>query len=276
MDAATPIESTAAADTASDAFANRPAIAVLPFENLSDGPKHAIFADGLAGDLITRLSAWRAFPVIGRGASFQYRGNVDIKRVARELNVRYVVQGSVQREGDRIRINAQLLDAQSGQTVWNQTFDRKVADLFDLQDEISMAIAAPLVGDLSRAEAHRAQSRGTRNVDAWSQYMLGEPLLDNPTPKGMVEARAFFERAVALEPQFASAHAELSVAYAWGAVFDSASSPEHNLTLALESARRAVELDPMMRKLTARSRSHCRCRATPPPTHSRPRNARLI
>ena len=223
---------------------NRPAIAVLPFENLSDDPKHAIFADGLSGDLITRLSAWRAFPVLGRGASFQYRGNVDIKRVAKELNVRYVVQGSVQRESDRIRINAQLLDAQSGQTVWNQTFDRKVADMFDLQDEISMAIAAPLVGDLSRAEAHRAQSRGTRNVDAWSLYESGEALIEHPTPKNMTEARAFYERAVALEPQFASARAELSVAIAWGVVFDSVSAPEHNLALALESARRAVDLDP--------------------------------
>ena len=229
---------------APDAFANRPAIAVLPFENRSDDPKHAIFADGLAEDLITRLSAWRAFPVIGRGSSFHYRGDVDIKRVAKELNVRYVVQGSVQRAADRIRVSAQLIDAQSGSNVWSQTYDRNVADLFDLQDEISASIAAPLVGDLTRAEAKRAQSRGTQNVDAWNLYQLGEERVLRLSREDAVAARPFFERAVALEPQFASAHAGLSQAYTWQAVFGLASARSNMLARARESARRAVQLDP--------------------------------
>ena len=106
---ATPTD-TDAAKTAT-AFSDRPAIAVLPFENHSDDPKHAVFADGLAEDLITRLSAWRSFPVIGRGSSFHYRGDVDVKQVAKELGVRYVVQGSVRRVADRIRVTAQLIEA---------------------------------------------------------------------------------------------------------------------------------------------------------------------
>src|SRR5262249_8586102 len=101
-------------------FAERPAVAVLPFENRSADPKDAIFADGLAEDLISRLSAWRAFPVIARGSSFRYRGDVDLGRVATELKVRYVVQGSVQRVDDRIRISVQLADAQSGANLWNR------------------------------------------------------------------------------------------------------------------------------------------------------------
>ena len=229
---------------APDAFANRPAVAVLPFENRSDDPKHAIFADGLAESLISRLSAWRAFPVIGRVSSFHYRGDVDIKRVARDLNVRYVVQGSVQREADRIRVSAQLIDAQSGSNVWTQTYDRNVADLFDLQDEISASIAAPLVGDLNRAEAKRAQGRGTQNVDAWNLYELGEERVIRLSYEDAVAAGTFFERAVALEPQFATAHAGLSQAYTWQALYGPASSRSSLLERARESARRAVQLDP--------------------------------
>ncbi len=153
---------------------DRPAIAVLPFNNLSPDAEHAFFADGLAEDLITRLSSWRAFPVIARNSSFQYRGgDVDLKRVSRELGVRYVVEGSVRRAGERIRVNAQLIDAPSGEHVWAETYDRKVADVFTLQDEISAIIAASLVGDLTRAEGERARQRGTNNLEAWSLYQLG-------------------------------------------------------------------------------------------------------
>jgi adenylate cyclase len=225
-------------------FGGRPAIAVLPFENRSDDPKQAIFADGLAEDLITRLSTWRAFPVIARGSSFHYRGDVDLKQVAKELAVQYVVQGSVRRVAERIRVTAQLIDAQSGENVWNQTYDRKVADVFELQDEISATIAASLVGDLTRAEAGRAQQRGTRNLEAWSLYELGLQHIFRLTPKDNAEARALLDQAVALEPKFATAQALLSVTYSWEVQLGSGGSPQDKLALALETARRAVELDP--------------------------------
>lgn len=225
-------------------FGGRPAIAVLPFENRSEDPKQAIFADGLAEDLITRLSTWRAFPVIGGGSSFHYRGDVDVRRVAKELAVQYVVQGSVRRADERIRVTAQLIDAQSGENVWNQTYDRQVQDVFELQDEISATIAASLVGDLTHAELGRAQQRGTRNLEAWSLYELGIQHFFRLKLKETVEARALFDQAVALEPKFATALAYLSATYSWEVQLGSGGSPQDKLTLAVETARRAVELDP--------------------------------
>jgi adenylate cyclase len=154
--------------------------------------------------------------------------------------VQYVVQGSVRRAAERIRVTAQLIDAQSGENVWNQTYDRQVADVFELQDEISATIAASLVGDLTRAEEGRAQQRGTRNLEAWSLYELGTQHFFRLTPKDMAEARALFDQAVALEPKFATAQAT----YSWEVQLGSGGSPQDKLALALETARRAVELDP--------------------------------
>jgi TolB-like protein len=122
-------------------FEGRSAIAVLPFDNLSGDPDQEYFADGIAEDLITRLSAWKEFPVIARNSSFTYKGKaVDVKQVSRELGVRYVVEGSVRKAKDRVRISAQLIDATSGGHVWAETYDRELEDIFALQDEITEAI----------------------------------------------------------------------------------------------------------------------------------------
>ena len=226
-------------------FAGRPAIAVPPFENRSDDPKHAIFADGLAEDLITRLSSWRAFPVIARGSSFHYRGDVDLERVASELNVRYVVQGSVQRAGDRIRISVQLVDTQSNKNLWSRTYDRKVADVFELQDEIGATVAASLVSDLTRAEGERAQQRDIKNLDAWSAYELGmERFTRMSSPKDAADVRRLFEQALALEPQSASVMAALSGVYSSEVIYAWTDAPEASTAQALDLARRAVKLDP--------------------------------
>jgi TolB-like protein/class 3 adenylate cyclase len=226
-------------------FGGRPAIAVLPFDNLSPDPEQAFFADGLAEDLITRLSTWRAFPVIARNSSFQYRGgNVDLKRVSAALGARYVVEGSVRRAGDRIRVTAQLIDAPSGEHVWAETYDRKVADVFALQDEISATIAASLVGDLTRAEGERARQRGTQNLEAWSLYQLGLQRADGFTRDDFAAARRLFARAVELDPRFATALAQLAIADLWEVVFGSSDAPEQTVPAALGTARRAVELDP--------------------------------
>jgi adenylate cyclase len=222
----------------------RPAIAVLPFNNLSPDPAHAFFADGLAEDLITRLSSWRAFPVIARNSSFQYRGGgVDLRRVGRELGVRYVVEGSVRRAGERIRVNAQLIDATSGEHVWAETYDRRVADVFDLQDEISSIVAASLVGDLTRAEGERAHQRGTTDLAAWSLYQLGLQHFDRYTLEGFAEAREKFGRAAELDPRFATPRGELAIAGLSELMLGRSPSEEFVTTL-MSSARRAVELDP--------------------------------
>jgi hypothetical protein len=132
------------------------------------------------------------------------------------------------RSSPSIRVTAQLIDAQSGENVWNQTYDRKVAGVSELQDEISATIAASLVGDLTRAEAGRAQQRGTRNLEAWSLYELGLQHIFRLTPKDMAEARALFDQAVALEPKFATAHALLSITYSWEVQLGSGGSPQDN------------------------------------------------
>jgi len=243
-DSAGSSRATSGVDSGVVPFADRPAIAVLPFDNRSEDPKDAIFADGLADDLITRLSSWRAFPVIARGSSFHYRGDVDLKRVGSELGVRYVVQGSVQRAGDRIRISVQLVDPQATKNLWSQSYDRAVADVFELQDEIGETVAASLVADLNRAEGERAQQRGIKNLDAWGAYELGVQRIIRQSAKDNVDARGFFEQALALEPQSASATAALAITYSSDAVLGWIDSFETSAAQALELARHAVELDP--------------------------------
>ncbi len=226
-------------------FDERPAIAVLPFDNLSADPEQAYFADGLAEDLITRLSSWRAFPVIARNSSFQYRGgNRDVKQVSAELGARYLVEGSVRRSGERIRVTAQLIDAPSSEHIWAETYDREVKDVFAMQDEISATIAASLVGDLNRAEGERARQRGTDNLEAWSLYQLGMQHAGRYTPEDNARARPLFERAVALDPRFATALAQLALANLWDVSFGWSDAPDHTVSVALETARGAAELDP--------------------------------
>jgi adenylate cyclase len=183
--------------------------------------------------------------VIARNSSFQYRGgSVDLKRVGDELGVRYVVEGSVRRAGDRIRVTAQLIDAPSGEHVWAETYDRDVADVFALQDEISSTIAASLVGDLTRAEAERALQQGTDNLEAWSLYQLGLQHADRYTREGWIEAARLFERAVELDPRFATALAQLAMAN-WNLLSGvGGAATDEGVAAALATARRALELDP--------------------------------
>ncbi len=225
-------------------FGGRPAIAVLPFDNLSPDPEQAFFADGLAEDLITRLSTWRSFPVIARNSSFQHRGgNLDLKRVSTELGARYLLAGSVRRAGDRIRVTAQLIDAPTDQNVWAQTYDRAITDLFTLQDEISSTIAASLVGDLTRAEGERARRRGTENLEAWSLYQLGMQHAERFTLEEYGEARRFFDRAVESDPRFATALAQSALSTVMEIMLGSGDVREDMVSAAFDSARRAVALD---------------------------------
>jgi TolB-like protein len=223
----------------------RPAIAVLPFDNFSTDPEQAFFADGLAEDLITRLSTWRAFPVIARNSSFQFRGgDVDLKRVSAALGARYIVEGSVRRMDERIRVTAQLIDATTGENVWADNYDGEVSDVFALQDDFSSMIAASLVGDLNRAEAERAQQRGTADLEAWSLYQLGLQRADGYTREDFAAAREWFTLASERDPRFATAPAQLVFVILWEVVLGWTNEPEQAVADALDLARRAVSLDP--------------------------------
>jgi TolB-like protein len=224
----------------------RPAIAVLPFDNLSADPEQAFFADGLAEDLITRLSTWRAFPVIARNSSFQYRGgDIDVRAASEALRARYIVEGSVRSAGGRIRVSAQLIDAASGEHVWADIYDSGVADVFAAQDDISGQIAASLVGDLNRAEAERARQRGTEDLEAWSLYQLGlQHAVDNYTKEDFAVARDLFARAAQRDPRFATPLAQLVFVDLWQVVLGYDDTPAETIAAALATARHAVELDP--------------------------------
>jgi len=225
-------------------FEGRPAIAVLPFDNLSDDPEQEYFADGIAEDLITRLSAWRDFPVIARNSSFTYKGKpVNVKQVSRELGVRYVVEGSVRKVGDRVRITAQLIDATTGAHVWAETYDREFQDVFSIQDEITEAIKVAAFPALLQSEAQRAVSKGHENLDAWDYRIRGLSHLWKETREDNSKARAHFEKAAEIEPGDAATYAYLAATHGQAIVGQWSESPEKSVAAVEQAARRSMALD---------------------------------
>lgn len=185
-------------------FGGRPAIAVLPFDNMSNDPDQEYFADGIAEDILTRLAMWRWMPVIGRNSSFAYRGkSVDLKRVGTELGARYILEGSVRKSGNRVRITGQLIDTETGHHVWAQKYDRVLDDIFALQDEITEAIVAALEPAVGHAERTRVMQKGTQNLDAWELYQRGVWCFSKLTKESLQEAYKLCLEAAERDPQFA-------------------------------------------------------------------------
>jgi TolB-like protein len=150
------------------ALPDKPSIAVLPFQNMSGDPEQEYFADGMAKDIITALSKLRWFFVIARNSTFAYKGkSLDVRQVARELGVRYVLEGSVRKAGDRVRISAQLVDATTGNHIWAQRYDREIADVFAMQDEIAESVVAAIEPQLYAAENLRIETKPPESLDAW-------------------------------------------------------------------------------------------------------------
>jgi adenylate cyclase len=225
-------------------FAGRHAIAVLPFDNLSGDPDQEYFTDGLAEDLLTRLSAFREFPVIARNSSFAYKGKgVDLKAVSRELGVRYVVQGSVRRAGDRVRVTAQLVDATTGHHVWAERYDRQLSDIFALQDEITERIVSSLVPALARVEIRRAVRRPPQDLDAWDCIQRGLWHLLQYSQDDNVEAQSWARRAIELRPDSSAAFSVLAFSYLFEVIYHWSDSPARSRELALHAAERSVALD---------------------------------
>jgi TolB-like protein len=225
-------------------FAGRPAIAVLPFDNLSGDPEQTYFSDGIAEDLITRLSSWRWFPVIARNSTFVYKGKtVDIRRVSRELGARYVVEGSVRKVGDRVRISAQLIDATTGHHVWAERYDRELKDIFALQDEITEAIAAAMNPELLQFETERTVRREPSNLDAWECAHRGWWHLFQRTEDRNAKARSFYEEAIRLDPQFVWAHYGLAVTHLNDLLDGVAESPDRSVAEIVKAARTCIALD---------------------------------
>ncbi len=223
---------------------DKPSIAVLPFDNMSGDPEQEYFADGISEDLITALSKIRWFFVIARNSTFTYKGHaVDVTQVARELGVRYVIEGSVRKAGNRVRISAQLIDATTGRHVWAERYDRDLADIFELQDEMTQTIVGAVEPELSAAERERAARRPPGSLDAWETYQRGLWHLWRFTKDDSAEAQRLLRRAQELDPGFATAYAFESYSHYLDALLGYAEAPGESLAAALTTARKALASD---------------------------------
>ena len=225
------------------ALPDKPSIAVLPFTNMSGEPEQQYFSDGITEDIITELSRARSLFVIARNSSFQYRDKaLDVRRIARDLGVRYVVEGSVRMMGSRIRITAQLIDAVPGNHLWSERFDRRIEELFDVQDELTQTIVATVAGRLEDAEIRIATGKRTDCLPAYDCLLRGIQHLRGYGADDNRRARELFEKAVALDPRYALAHAYLALSLLVENRYGSASGAIKQR--ALDIATAAVRLDP--------------------------------
>ena len=242
---ASPLATTqlAAASKSDPAKSNRPSIAVLPFVNMSGDPEQEYFADGISEDIITGLSKLRWFFVIARNSSFAYKGKtVDVKRAARELSVRYVLEGSVRRAGNRVRITAQLIDASTNNHVWADRYDGDLTDIFALQDEITKKVVAAIEPRLLEAEGARALTRAPADLDAWELVARASSIFWRMTPADSEAAISLYREAVRQHREYAPAHSMLAVALLMSG-FVGWTTITANLKDAADLACRAAELD---------------------------------
>ena len=222
----------------------KPSVAVLPFENMSGDPDQEYFADGIAEDIITGLSRNRGFFVIARNSSFTYRGGaVDVKQVARELGVRYVLEGSVRKAADQVRITAQLVDATTGNHVWAERYDRELKDIFQVQDDITHEIVATVAPELATAEMQRARRKDVQNLDAWECTMRAYWHAGRPTKEDNAEMKRLAEEAIRLDPEAAAGYSMAALSHVLDVLYAWTKSSEHSLSSASALAQNAMALD---------------------------------
>jgi TolB-like protein/class 3 adenylate cyclase/cytochrome c-type biogenesis protein CcmH/NrfG len=228
----------------SPALPDKPSIAVLPFTNMSDEPEQEYFADGISEDITTALARTSTLFVISRNSAFTYKGKTfKIEDVGRELGVRYVLEGSVRRAGERVRVTAQLIDAGTGHHVWSDRYDRGLEDIFAVQSEITEQILAAVGATISDAELERIRKKPTESLTAYDAWSRGFYEFQGFRVESFAEARRWYERAIEIDPGFAAAVTGLASTYSvlYGALID---LDPANLDRAEELAQRAVELDP--------------------------------
>ncbi len=222
----------------------KPGVAVLPFANMSGDPEQEYFADGMAEDIITALSRLHWLVVIARTSSFEFKGqNLDVREIARRLDVQYVLEGSVRKAGARVRITGQLIDASSGTHLWADRFDGDLADIFDLQDKITESVVGAIEPKMLSAEIERSKRKRPDNLDAYDLYLRALPHFYASTREGSDKALELLEKALDHDPEFASANALAAwccfnrVTHAWSA------SPKEERDKGIKLARVAIEAD---------------------------------
>ena len=223
---------------------DKPSIAVLPFDNMSGDPEQEYFADGITEDLVTALSHIPYFLVIARNTTFTYKNRaVDVQAVAAELGVRYVLEGSIRRAGNRIRVTAQLIDGENGNHIWAERYDRELADIFDIQDEITIRVIGAIEPELNRAEQNRARRKPPENLDAWGLYQQGVWHAWQNTKEQQQKAKKLFRQAIDLDPDFCLANAYLGFSLWRGVPMRLTDTPNEDLADAMKYSKRAVSID---------------------------------
>ena len=230
--------------SASPALPDKPSIAILAFQNMSGDNEQEFFADGIAEDIITALSKAHWLFVIARNSSFTYKGkSVDVRQVGRELGVRYVLEGSVRKAGNRVRITAQLIDATSGHHLWAERYDRELADVFVVQDEIARNITGAIAPGIISAEMQHAQRKDPSQLDAWDHIMRAHWHIRRFTQDDLAKARHLLVQAIALDPTNSMAQSDLAFACHFEAVFGWGDGPVKSHAQLGEAARKAVAID---------------------------------
>src|SRR5262245_4138197 len=226
------------------ALPDRPSIAVLPFHNMSGDPEQEYFSDGMTEDLITDLSKVSGLFVIARNSSFAYKGrSVKVQEIGRDLGVRFVLEGSIRKAGNRVRITAQLIDAGNGGHLWAERFDRDLTDIFSTQDEVVEKIVGTLAVTLTQGEERRLGRHGTVNVAAYESWLRARELLSGGTRESLVQARGMYRRAIEIDQNFPAPHAGMALASISEYASGWAPDPAQALDEAERWARRAVELN---------------------------------
>jgi adenylate cyclase len=226
------------------ALPDKPSIAVLPFENMSGDAMQEYFADGMVEDIITALSRFRNLFVIARNSSFTYKGRaVDVKQVGRELGVRYVLEGSVRKASNRLRITAQLIEAATGAHLWSERYDRDLADTFAVQDEITESVVSAIEPEMLLVERQRAARKNPDTMDAWDYYMRGMWLFYQFDPASQDRAAHLMRRVVELDPTYPQGHIGLARVLAAKVLWGWSDNPDTDRQAAFAAARRGVELD---------------------------------
>jgi adenylate cyclase len=227
-----------------DAMLRLPAVAVLPFQNMSGDSDQEYFADGLTEDIITALSSWRYFPVIARNSTFAFKGkSPDIRQVGKELGARYVIEGSVRKSGNRVRVTAQMINSETGHHVWAERFDRDLEDIFELQDELTGKIASVVSPELIKAESRRSAELRPDNLDAWDYCQRGKFMMNNFSKQDLPAAQELFERAVELDPKLADAWCGIAHTCQRALYTGWARDPEETIRKFLDAGHRAISLD---------------------------------
>ena len=189
---------------------DKPSIAVLPFQNMGGGPDQDYFVDGLVEEIITALSRFKSIFVIARNASFAFKGQtIDLKQVGRDLGVRYVLQGSIRKSTENVRIAGQLIDCETGALLWAQRFDGSLKDVLDLQDQVASSVAGEVAPRIDEAETKKARQKPLGNLEAYDLFLRGMSHLHEHSEEGWITSSRLFTRAIELDPDYAPPYAML-------------------------------------------------------------------